>query len=138
MKKMTKTPAQVVNEVFPSCHELMNDDKYGVHHLLHPIQKFAFSNSQEWEGVAMAVNNMLFHMFDKGLYDSYAFNKNGKGSAHILPAHGDPIEVNFEEFQAIIKIMMIFNMGLVKPTSKQYDAYMNFKISDSRIYKILD
>jgi len=116
----------------------MNDDKYGIHHLLHPMQKFAFSNSQEWEGVAMAVNNMLFHMFDKGLYNSYAFNKNGKGSAQVLPAYGDPIEVNFEEFQAIIKIMMIFNMGLVKPTSKQYDAYMNFKSSDSRIYKILD
>ena len=131
------TPAQKVLNVFPSFNEMMNDDKYGTQHLLHPIQRWAFSNSLQWEGVAMAVNNMCYRMYDRELYTSYAIN-GSKGSAYVLPAYGDEIKVNGDEFKAILKIMMIFNMGLVTPTKEQVRAYENFYASDSRIYKILN
>jgi len=131
------TPAQKVLNVFPSFNEMMNDDKYGVQHLLHPMQRWAFSNSLQWEGVAMAVDNMCHAMFDRGFYTSYAINGD-KGWAYVLPAFGDSIKVDADEFKALISILLILNMGLIQPTKKQYDAYLNFKGSDSRIYKILD
>lgn len=131
------TPAQKVLNVFPSFNEMMNDDKYGVQYLLHPMQRWAFSNSLQWEGVAMAVNNMCYRMYDRELYTSYAIN-GSKGSAYVLPAFGDEIKVDADEFKAIISIMLIFNMGLVKPTDSQIRAYEDFYYSDSRIYKILN
>lgn len=136
-KTTTSVAAKRVIDTFPSFKELITDDKYGAQHLLHPIQRWAFSNSLQWEGIAMAVDNMLRGMYGKGFYDYYAFN--GKnGSASVLPAHGDPIKVDFLEFQALTLIMFIFNMGLVKPTKEQYEAYLDFKSSDTRMYKILD
>ena len=145
MKKLSKqvknqvvmTPAQKVLNVFPSFNEMMNDDKYGVQHLLHPMQKFAFSNSQQWEGVAIAVNNMCYGMYNRELYTSYAI-KGNKGSAYVLPAHGEEIKVDGDEFKAIISIMLIFNMGLVQPTNTQIRAYENFYYNDNRIFKILN
>lgn len=135
--KNQMTNAQKVLKVFPSFNEMMNDEKYGVQHLLHPIQKWAFSNSNQWEGIAMAVNNMCLGMYNRELYTSYAIN-GSKGSAYVLPAFGDEIKVDADEFKAIISIMFIFNMGLVKPTAKQIKAYEDFYYNDSRIYKILN
>jgi hypothetical protein len=135
----TSVAAQKVIDTFPSFKELISDDKYGSQHLLHPIQRWAFTNSLQWEGIAMAVNNMLNSMYGKGFYDYYAFNeKRGTGSASVLPAHGDPIKVDFLEFQALTLIMFIFNMGCVEPTDEQYEAYLDFKSSDTRMWKILD
>lgn len=136
MKKVSN-PAQQVIDLFPSFDELINNDKYGVQHLLHPFTKKAFSKSNQWEGIAMAVDNMCEQMYGKRFYTSYAFT-NSEGSASVLPAYGDEISVNKKEFQALLKIMIIFNMGMVSPTDKQYEAYLDFKSSDSRIYKILD
>ncbi len=133
----TSVAAQKVIDTFPSFKELITDDKYGAQHLLHPIQRWAFSNSLQWEGIAMAVDNMLHGMYGKGFYDSYAFSGK-KGSASVLPAYGDPIKVDFLEFQALTLIMFIFNMGMVQPTDEQYEAYLDFRSSDSRMFKILD
>jgi hypothetical protein len=135
--KTNLNAAEVVIKEFPSFDELINDDKYGVNYILHPLQRFAFSKSNQWEGIAIGINNMCSQMFGREFYTSYLFN-NSKGSASVLPAYGDEIEVDFNEFQALIKIMMIFNMGLVTPTTKQIKAYENFKYNNPKIYKILD
>ena len=132
----TKTAVQRVNEVFPSCNELMNDPKYGMQYLLDPLRRFAFSNSNQWEGVAMAVNKMIGEMTGKPFYEWYGF-PNEVGNAGVLPAHGEAIEVDFEEFNALIKIIMIFNMGCVTPTDEQIDAYHDLTCIN-RFYKILN
>ena len=129
--------AKKVNEVFPSFDELMNDAKYKAHQVLHPLQKYAFSKSQQWEGIAMAVDNMSRHMFGRPFYNFYIFN-NEKGHAEIINNSGKSITVEFEEFCALIKIVFLFNMGVVEPTRKQYEAYLHFKSSDDRMFNILD
>lgn len=136
-KPQTNQYAQNVIDVFPSFNELINNEKYGAQYLIHPFVRIAFSKSNQWEGIAQGINKMCEDMYQREFYDSYAFNGN-KGSAYVLPAYGDSIKVDIVEFKALLKIMMIFNMGLEQPTKKQYEAYLDFKGSSSHIYKILD
>ena len=130
--------AQKVIDVFPSFNELINNDKYGANYIINPFVRFAFSKSNQWEGIAQGINNMCNNMYERDFYNSYASSSDTKGYADVLPAFGNSIKVDIVEFKALLKIMMLFNMGLVQPTEEQYEAYLDFKSSDSRIYKILD
>ena len=61
----TEDKAKRVSEVFPSFHELMNSESMNFlieHRIMNPMAVFAFRNSQEWEGIAIAVQNMCMSM----------------------------------------------------------------------------
>ncbi len=137
IKKAASAAQKVVN-AFPSFDELMNDPKYMAHKVLNPLQYYAFQKSQQWEGIAMAANNMCHGMFGRELYGSYSFSKSGKGYAQVYPAHGDAIEVGFDDFCAIIKSIFVINMGTNSLTEKQVNLYDKWRYNDSSICKIMD
>lgn len=132
------SPAQKVIAVFPSFNEIMNEPKYHIGTMLQPFEHFAWRNSLQWEGVARAVNSMFLEMYERPFYEDFMFDEDtGVGSASVYPAHGDAMEVNFDEFRALTKVCIVMNVRL-ELTQKQQKAYYNFKCSDAKIYKILD
>ena len=112
----------------------------------------AFLNNQEWEGIAKAVNIMCIRMQEKPFYEGYAFsprknNPSDKGYAQVCPCNGAPIEINsFKVFKALIIIMYCSWLRLECFEGKnwdtkkesQYNAYLDFKGEDEKIYQILD
>ena len=134
-----KSVVRKVNKLFPSCKVIMQDSNYPTEAVLHPMQQFAFQNSQQWEGVAMSVNNMLAQMQGLGLYSYYDFdNKSRKGSASLYDAQKREYLIEgLDTFEAIIKIMFMSLMG-IPFTDKQQQAYYELMEADRNIAQILD
>ena len=141
MKKENKTTiknAELVLSTFPSAHEIMNGPQ--IKNVLHPLMIMAFSRSQEWEGVAMAVNQMCISALDRPFYkDGYMFPGNSEnGTVICYTAMGDEIEIrSLKVFKALCISFYCVWLGLISNDS-QVEAYENFRLEDIKIYRIFD
>ena len=157
MKNLTNTKAaEKVLDTFPSMNELMNSKEMKMlikDGIMHPIAWHGFKDSQEWEGIAIAVQNLCVAVQDKPFDNGYQFpGNNEKGSAFVYPAYGDPIEItSLTVYKALLTIMFCswmeigvfsrdrdYHKNNKEKLDKQHEAYLNFKSSDGKIYNILD
>lgn len=134
--KVLKEAIARVNNSFPTSNELMNEDKYMMERVLGPGITGAYRRSQQWEGVAMAINHMFRVMQEKDWYSSYAFTGK-KGSATLLDWRDNEYEVGFDLFEALNKIVYMMNLGL-ELNEEQYQSYLDLKCASVDVYKILD
>lgn len=151
MNKMQKAAKELL-KVFPSCHDLMNHEI--TYKILNPFHIAAFSNSQEWEGLAMAVNEMCLRAQDRPFYKNYCFYDNKEeGRVEVFPANGESITINhLSVFKALLIIMFCswLQLEVFARDKKEYEkkskdirekqsqARLNFISSDCTIYQILD
>ena len=136
--KNEKQVIRKINKLFPSCKELMTKEEYMMDKIVHPITLMAFRDSNQWEGVAQAVGNMLMSMTGRGLVEYYGFEKNGNGSASVYDFSGNTYEIEgLDKFEAMLKIMFMSILG--KPFSdKQHEAYLDFMEVDRKIARIFN
>ncbi len=135
LEKIELNRAKRVVDLYPTFHELMKDKH--LEKVLHPIQRVAFMNSQEWEGVAMALNNMMLGVFDIGWYNDYSITKKGNGSATVLDSQSREYEVNGYTFWAMTK--MVFCEYLEYDLSDEaLRASQDFKWHNKDVSRILD
>jgi hypothetical protein len=156
MKTQTIQRAKKLLEVFPSMHDLMNSKEMMFlieHHVMHPLAYAGFRNDLEWEGIAIAVQNMCMSSQNRPFDDGYCF-PGGKesGYANVYPAYGDPIKIdNLTVYKALLVCMFCswmqvgvfsrdknYHMKNKKADDAQQKAFYAFKDSDHIIYSILD
>lgn len=130
-----KFRAKQVVELYPSFHELMKNPM--IKKLLHPMVIYAFSNSQEWEGVSMAVQQMVLNVGDRQWYNGYSISKKGNGTAWVLDHAGREYKVDGITFWALTKIMFCSWLR-VELSDEAIKASENFKYNNKNIYSILN
>jgi len=137
MKTETIKNAKKVLEVFPTLKDLMLHDT--MKKVLPPMVIMAFSNSQQWEGVSMAVNNMVNQMNGNPLYGNYCFiGNNEKGEVDLFDHSGDTIIIDsLTVFKAILVIIYCSYMS-IELNDKQHNAYVDFYGQDTDVYRILN
>ena len=151
----TEDKAKRVLEVFPSFHELMNSESMNFlieHRIMNPMAVFAFRNSQEWEGIAIAVQNMCMSMQGRPFDDGYCFpNNKEKGIVKCYPAYGEPLEItSLTVYKALLICMFCswMNIGVFsldenylkthkKEIEEQSKAYYSF-LDSPIVCSILD
>ena len=134
----TEKIAKEVINILPSFNEMMNDDKYLMNKVLHPIQRWAFSKSLCWEGVAMGVHKMCYDMFGLGLYSSYNINnENNTGYAYVYDANGGEHKLDAITFMALTKVLLVSFLQ-IPLTEEQGAAICKFHNSSSTIARILN
>ena len=149
MEKKTIDTAKRILEVFPSFNRLMNDTEYSnIRNILNPLALCGFQNSQEWEGIAIAVNNMCICAQKREFYKGgYFFPGNSeKGTVKVLDVNDREFDIdNLYIFKALILLMYcnwnnlgcFGNTEAYQKTRKQFSLYVLF-LQDPIIAKILD
>ena len=155
MNAKTLQNAKNLLEVFPTFNDLMNKPEYLIHKVLPPLQRFAFSKSQEWEGISIAVDNMSRNILGKSFTkNGYVFCGNSeKGSVTITEAYGKEHNINsLTVYKALLMCMYCSWMGFEcfsstmedckkldpKKANRQIKLFDKFRFDDKVIYGILD
>jgi hypothetical protein len=133
-----KELASKVLEVFPSFSELMNDYvSYEIDKILFKEEILQFKKSNEWEGVALAVDKISSYMNGHVFWDNYDFDDKGdEGSATIIDGLRKKHKVDFTTFRALILLFYISSINM-RINHDQYLAWKNFT-DDEEIRTILE
>jgi len=152
MKQKTVENAKRVLELFPSPHELMNSPLMGK--VLYPIHIMAFRDSQEWEGLSMAVDHIMMTMQHRSFTkNGYLFPRNReKGEVILLHAYdGETLVDSLTVYKALLVLMFCSWMGMecfstdvdyirknYAKIEKQAAAYDKLRFDDDEIYSLMD
>jgi len=129
--------ARKVLEVFPSCHELMNNHElYRIDKILLSSELKKFSSKQEWEGVALAGDKISSYMNGREFWKEYDFDAEGNGSATVYLDRMNTIEFDFDTFMAVVVLFYISSIDM-KPDKEQYLAWKEFE-KDEVVRRIIE
>lgn len=125
---------QIIKE-FPSFNVIANNPKYKIDEFVHPFQHGAFRNSNQWELLAFANQNILTHVTGRPFYDSYYFDDNG-GLAYVYDAAGKSYKVDIEVFKALC-LIVYFSWAELPINRIKQDLIYKLKC-DNTCWHILD
>jgi len=127
------------SQSLPSFDQIMNDTSiFDIKVVIGERLWWAFHDSQQWEGVVMAVNTMYNEMMGSSVSKSYLFPNNSDKGTAIVTDHADrEYEVDMAEFFSIIKMCYLSNVRF-QLNEEQRELYYDFIESDVKMYSILN
>ena len=125
---------QIIKE-FPSFAVIAKNPKYLISKFVNPMQHFAFLNSNQWELLAFACQNILTHSIGRPFYNSYYYHDN-EGYAWVYDAADEEYKVDIEVFKALC-LIVYFSWAELPINKIKYELIYKLK-EDYTCYRILD
>ena len=132
--KTTEISKQLIKE-FPSFNVIANNPKYHIDDFVHPFQSYAFRNSNQWELLAFACQNILTKVTGRPFYSSYYYDDKG-GHAFVYDAGDGEYKVDIDTFKALC-LVVYFSWTELPINRKKAQLILEWK-EDSDIWHILD
>lgn len=147
---ITKTDKTLgVFETYPTFSEIVSDPKYKYHLLVSPFEKSIVENSSDkWIHIVNVVDRMCEEMYGLKFFKSHFFQptkdpfdfdslQNIDGVGKVYCSRGDIHEVDYKTFIELTLVMYMSFLG-IPLTDEQFNSYLDFKGSSTKVWTILD